>query len=363
MTKIIHCADLHLDSKMESNLPRKLANVRRREIRDTFARLVEFAKSNDYRIVIIAGDMFDEERCCATTAESLIDIMESAPEIDFLYLKGNHDKKDLLSIAKLPADRIPDNLKLFSDSWTTYDYSDVAISGVEFSKSNFRTIYQDYVAVPGKANVVVLHGRLSTQPDLDAVCLAQLEQKQIDYLALGHIHSYQTGALGKHGKWCYPGCLEGRGFDECGKKGFASVVVREDAVTTQFVPFAARTLHEIKVDVGGLITFPQIKNAMVEASRGLSREDMVKFVLKGQCEPEANKDLSSLSAAFSNQFFFVKVKDESAVKINPSDYENDISLRGEYVRTVFSLDRLSEDEKSKILSCGLRALSGEDIVL
>lgn len=363
MTKIIHCADLHLDSKMESNLPRKLANVRRREIRDTFARLVEFARNNDYQMIIIAGDMFDEERCCATTAELLIDIMRSASEIDFLYLKGNHDRKDLLSIAKLSIDRLPDNLKLFSDNWTTYDYGDVAISGVEFTRSNFRTIYQEYTAVPGKANVVVLHGQLSTQPDLDAVCIAQLGQKQIDYLALGHVHSYQAGPLGQHGTWCYPGCLEGRGFDECGGKGFVSVVVREGAVVTQFVPFAARTLYEVKVDMAGLITFPQIKNAMVEASRGLSREDMVKFVLTGQCEPEANKDLDSLSSAFANQFFFTKVKDESVAKINPSDYENDISLRGEYVRTVLALDWLSADEKSKILSCGLRALSGEDVVL
>lgn len=363
MTKIIHCADLHLDSKMESNLPRKLANMRRAEIRDTFANLVKYAKENDYRVIIIAGDMFDEERCSATTAEFLIDVMSSAPEIDFLYLKGNHDRCNLLSMIRLSEDQLPANLKVFSDSWVTYDYGDVAISGVEFSKSNFKTIYRDYAATPERVNIVVLHGQLATSPGLDAICVPQLEQKQIDYLALGHIHSHQKDMLGRKGQWCYPGCLEGRGFDECGKKGFVSIDIDEGKVVAQFVPFAKRSLHEIGIDITGLITFPQIRKAMEDASRTLPQEDMVKFVLQGQCEPEANKDLNALSSAFNDRFFFVKVKDESTMKIDPADYENDISLRGEYVRTVLALDGVSESEKSKILICGLRALSGEDVVL
>ena len=32
--KIIHCADLHLDSKMESNLDREAAGMRRDELLD-----------------------------------------------------------------------------------------------------------------------------------------------------------------------------------------------------------------------------------------------------------------------------------------------------------------------------------------
>ena len=38
--KIIHCADLHLDSKMESNLDREAAGMRRDELLDTFDNIV-----------------------------------------------------------------------------------------------------------------------------------------------------------------------------------------------------------------------------------------------------------------------------------------------------------------------------------
>ena len=41
--KMIHCADLHLDSKMESNLDRDAANLRRDELLDTFEDMVTYA--------------------------------------------------------------------------------------------------------------------------------------------------------------------------------------------------------------------------------------------------------------------------------------------------------------------------------
>ena len=42
-------------------------------------------------------------------------------------------------------------------------------------------------------------------------------------------------------------------------------------------------------------------------------------------------------------------------------YQNDISLKGEFIRTVIDQKDLTEEEKSKIISTGIKALSGEDI--
>ena len=57
--KIIHCADLHLDSKMTANLSKDQARERKREILRTFTRMVEYASKNDVRVILIAGDLFD----------------------------------------------------------------------------------------------------------------------------------------------------------------------------------------------------------------------------------------------------------------------------------------------------------------
>ena len=57
--KIIHCADLHLDSNMTSNLSREQAKQRKAELLATFERMIAYAKDNFVKAVIIAGDLYD----------------------------------------------------------------------------------------------------------------------------------------------------------------------------------------------------------------------------------------------------------------------------------------------------------------
>lgn len=355
--KIIHCSDLHLDSKMESNLPRKLANQRRAEIRETFLRLVRYAKEHGCSVVLLAGDMFDEARCSATTLEAVLDGIRNAPEVDFLYLKGNHDDVDLFAAVDTP-----DNFKRFSDSWVSYEYDGVVISGVELTRANYKTIYRDFAPAEGAANIVVLHGALSSSPGLDQIWLQGFEGKEIDHLALGHLHSYQDGALGSAGaRWCYSGCLEGRGFDECGPKGFVEITIDEGSIKYAFVPFAKRTLLEVPVNITDCSSFPEMKKAIEQQIEEVPDSALVKIVLSGKYDPMVNKDLSALKEAFENSFFFVKVADESTLKIDPATFVNDVSLRGEYVRLVLSRDDLSDEDRDYVLNCGLRVLAGEDV--
>ena len=49
--KIIHCSDLHLDSKLEANLDKEKAKQRRDEILYSFQNMVNFANNNDVRII------------------------------------------------------------------------------------------------------------------------------------------------------------------------------------------------------------------------------------------------------------------------------------------------------------------------
>ena len=113
--KIIHCADLHLDSKMTTNLSKEQAKERKNEILRTFTRMVDYAKKNTVKAILIAGDMFDTRNVSAMVRNTVRDVIIQSPEIDFLYLKGNHDNDNFLS--KL--EEVPENLYLFYDEWTT----------------------------------------------------------------------------------------------------------------------------------------------------------------------------------------------------------------------------------------------------
>jgi len=225
MTKIIHCADLHLDSKMETNLSPEQAKARRYEILATFEDMVDYAIEHQVAIILIAGDMFDTTQNQQKQIKNrVLDIIHHANQIDFLYLQGNHDKDNFFRELQ---DK-PENLKLFSDKWSAYRYGNISIHGVEFNGQNTQQIYAELILDEHQFNVVTLHGQVAKyKKDMQAeeINLSALQNKYIDYLALGHIHEYQFERIDYRGSFCYPGCLEGRGFDECGEKGFVILTI------------------------------------------------------------------------------------------------------------------------------------------
>ena len=354
--KLIHCSDLHLDSPMETHLSEAQARERNREILATFSRMVSYAQEQAVQAVLIAGDLFDSGRTRSSTVSYVLDIIAQAKDIDFLYLRGNHDEDGGLRSGAA----LPENLKCFTDSWTTYRYGSLTITGAELTGENHTAIYDSLSLDPADTNIVVLHGQESTQPGPDLVCLPRLRDRHIHYLALGHLHSYREDALDRSGTYCYSGCLEGRGFDECGEKGFVLLEVEGKRIRRSFVPFGKRQLHSIPVDITGQETIPQLSAAIRAATAHIPREDLVKIILTGTYTTQTHKDLDFLRQALAHSFYFLRIKDESTLYLEPAGYEHDVSLKGEFIRTVMA-SHLTEEEKEQIICAGLLALRGEEI--
>lgn len=357
--KLIHCADLHLDSKMESIFPTSLAKKRKSEILDTFKNMIEYAKKNQIDVIMICGDMFDSNKIQPKTIEYVIDLIKENSSIDFLYLCGNHDENNFVK----SVDTIPENLLTFNDNWCSYRYDNVVITGCELNNINNKVIYSSLDLNPSDINIVMLHGQESNydgKDDADIINLRALENKHIDYLALGHIHSFKTKRLDNRGKYAYSGCLEGRGFDECGDKGFIEVTIENNTVKHTFIKFAKRTLHEIDVDITGIETLRSLEKAITDKIDVIDSDDLVKVNLIGTYTTNTKKDISRFNQMLENKFFFGRVKDKTTIKIDAEDYKNDISLVGEFIRTILNSDE-TEDEQGKIITLGLRALRGEDL--
>lgn len=100
-------------------------------------------------------------------------------------------------------------------------------------------------------------------------------------------------------------------------------------------------------------------SALQEA--GCTADSLVKLVLTGSLDVACEKDIAYLQSRFAGSFYFVKVYDETALKINIEDYLLDESLKGEYVRQVMKDAALSDEEKAQIIRYGLQALAGEEI--
>ena len=359
--RIIHCADLHLDSKMESNLDKEQALLRRSELIETYERMVEYAVDNQVRAILIAGDLFDKTHIRKEVKRRVVEQIVNHPEIDFYYLKGNHDRCDFMEEG---IDIIPSNFHMFNqDGWTSYQCEDVVITGMELNSGNAATVAQRLVLDSAATNIVMLHGQQSDYDGKDGaeiVNTVALKGKFIDYLALGHVHKYIYEQLDERGVYCYPGCLEGRGFDETGDKGFVVLDVNEGRIESEFIPFAKRRLHEIHVEVTADM---DLQATVAKAKEGLDDvdpQDLVKFVITGERELDDELDIIRFVRLFENKFFFVKCYDRTKTLVDYDSFQYDKSLKGEFVRLVQAQD-MDEDEKAKIIELGIKAIMGEDI--
>ena len=191
--------------------------------------------------------------------------------------------------------------------------------------------------------------------------LGRLRDRNIDYLALGHIHSFSSGKLDRRGIYCYPGCLEGRGFDECGKKGFVRLDISEGKMETSFFAICSRQIHEIRVRLQGDEDESTIMTKITDALEGIGSKDMVRVVLEGEINEDTDVDTDYLARNFEPRFYLFRIKDETVVKIDYEKYADDISLKGEFIRTVKKRDDLSDEQKGAVIMLGLRALAGREI--
>ena len=353
--KFIHCADIHLDSPMETNLSAEKARERKLEIRSTFARLVRVAAEEGAEAILIAGDLFDGARVTKSTENYVLDLIASHPMIDFYYLSGNHDQGSALANAA----QLPANLYTFGKLWSTYRRGNVTITGAAVPDADTLSLNSDDV------NILLLHGQERKSAGVageDIIHLGKFKNKNIDYAALGHIHEHRVMRLDARGVAAYSGCLEGRGFDECGIKGYVLLTIEESHVSHRFVPFATRTLHTVECDATGFTSGLDLEERMLASVKDIPQKDMVKVILTGTCPAEATLDLTHLRGVLAERFYFAKVKNETRLSINAEDYAHDVSLKGEFVRRVMA-SSLSQSEKERVIACGFRALSGEELGL
>lgn len=345
--KIIHTADLHIGSAL-SDFSRESRKVRKAELMDAFKRLVEYADANDIKKILLSGDIFDKDKVNKTDKDYFYQIIEANQELDFYYLKGNHDLNSAINKDDIP------NLYLFNNEWCYYQFEDITIAGIELAGENQNTLFTTLNLDRNKYNIVMLH------VDIKDLAMNKFKNKNIDYLALGHIHSYVCEKLDARGVYVYPGCLEGRGFDEVGTKGF--VVIDTDSKSYEFVPFASRMVAEETIDITGTKTLYEATRLIEVRMKELPKGSIARSVVVGKVEYSTFDLESRLAPSLKSYFLDYEVKDKTTKVVKLSDYEHDISLRGEVVRTILAKG-LDETQQNAILDDCLKLLNGEDIEL
>lgn len=407
MVKLIHTADLHLDSAFRSRFTKEEAENRRQKQLMAWKELLSFAVEKKVQGILIAGDLFDSPVVSHGTMDFFLSTISEHPEISFFYLRGNHDTENTFRYQE----NLPKNLFLFSEKGKKYRLNDrLLLAGVEYGTRDISFGENEGAAQgAGQAaeqgvgqenahgaealskseseseeeskflklkeedcNILLLHGALyQGTPKGEAVqgeegiFLKNLEKLPLSYIALGHIHKGGEGKLNNGALWAYPGCLQGRGFDEEGERGFLYLKVEEEKkeIRKEFIPIKQGEFRILEIelleDEGTLACLKKIEAEMEKA--GIAKEDSLRIILKGKKGLEQERNLRYLQLQLQNSVFFMEIRDECELSWNREEAMKEKSLKGEFLRVLAAADNLSKEEQEEIIALGMGLLQGGEL--
>ena len=154
---------------------------------------------------------------------------------------------------------------------------------------------------------------------------AELAASELDYAAFGHVHRF--GGVQRAGGTVYawPGCMEGRGFDETGEKGVLLVDVAAGDVQARFVPVPGRRYEILRVDVTD--TDP-MQAALAALPEGAAR-NIYRIVLTGETDRAPNP--AALRAALEGRVFALQLRDETRARRDLWARAGESTLRGQFL--------------------------------
>lgn len=301
--RIVHAADLHIDSPLKG-LPRydgAPVDRVRGATREAFKRVIDTCLREEARYLVLAGDVFDADwKDVNTGVFFLAELARLRPVgCQVLLLRGNHDFEltkalrwpDFVHEFDVPKKRSDGKRRTY-----VFEHDAVAFHGVSYPSQKVEdSLLPEYPApLAGALNVGVLHTNATGSRDhaTYAPCTVQdLAAHGYAYWALGHVHGHAI--LSRAPFVVYPGNTQGRHANEPGPKG--CVVLDVDAGTITDVRFADTSVmrwHRAEVDLDReddeAELFEKVRarlGAIAEESDG--RLAAVRVVVRGACRAHA----------------------------------------------------------------------------
>ncbi len=365
--RLLHLADLHLGWQPASWPPVRAAQ--RRERRDgVLQRAVDVALERGVDAVVVAGDLFETFDPPEPLVERALAQLRrlAAAGVLVVTVPGNHDEITYsASVYRrrrdawpgiLVTNPLPELVASVPIGGDTLHLVSLAFTG---GVTPARAPLRDFPTVeePG-FRLAAFHGTLGLPGGerslpLDAAALAAAGYH---YVALGHIHQASRTAL-PAGPAVYPGCLEGKGFDDPGVAHLTLVAWDGRSATVDELPFDVQPIRDAAIDVTQL----DDARAIDERIEALADGDAVQRVrLEGGLHL-AGFDPAAVQARHEASFFHLEVDDRSTVVAADvlERWAAEPTIRGAFVERM--LRRLDEaTERGAGVGAGAGAEDGDD---
>ena len=318
-------------------------------------------RTHGIQVCLICGDVFDSDHVTNETKAILERELGNCPDCQFFIAPGNHDI--LCEGSPYHTMKLPDNVHLFPSERTCFhlDELNADVYGYAFDgkNGNQNPLVGWQVERPERLNILCVHG------DLDAAdspygpfAKSDIGSSPFDYVALGHIHK-GTGVQCENGVfWAYPGCMEGRGFDETGYKGVLAGTLEKGKAELSFCRISKRRYEIAECDVDGCGQLEALERAR-SVARPFGEDTILRLVLTGVTK-EGILLLPETVAFDTGTTPTIEIVDRTTVNPGYTDLETSATIKGVFYRLMREkIDRGEATEEA--LKYGLLALDGKEI--
>ena len=223
MVRFIHTSDWQIGMK-GGGLGEAAERVAEQRI-ETIDRILRIAEERDADFVVVAGDVFEDNRVSYNDVERVARIIYAHPNVVIHVIPGNHDLPGPGSVwNRSPLRGIP-NLRVYFSTEPVEVKEGVVIHPFpvfsRYSSIDPLSKLPDLSRVDG-VHIAIAHGHITTVTfgkDQESIMLPidpnHVARSSLDYLALGHWHGTKLiGAQGNRCRIAYSGTHEQTSYDE-----------------------------------------------------------------------------------------------------------------------------------------------------
>ncbi|NLW52744.1 MAG: hypothetical protein GXY87_05225 [Tissierellia bacterium] len=366
--KIMHMADFHigLDISFLGNQSR----FRKAEVLEGFRKTCSLANENNIDIILIAGDFLESSTIEPAYIAQVKSILEKVNAKVFI-VAGNHDYISLNS--PYMDEDWPANVHIFKNSWiekVKLDDLNVDVFGASFTSTYQRESFLDshYEIDDKKINIMVLHGDNTEDSLYNPMGISKIKDSKMRYIALGHIHKKpDLGMIGQT-YFSYAGSPVGQSFNELGERSVMIIEIDQDHTSLSEMTINSKAFYREKINVSKMTSSKEAYDLIIQLiskKYGNYQDNYYQIILEGEIEEGIYFDFDVIEQLLGN-LRYVKVIDETKVKLNYDRVRKEQSLKGIFVDKMLNLiedAKYSEDEEKVLIyerafELGLRALEG-----
>ncbi len=339
MIRVLHTADVHLGREFPSL--RQKGPDYRRQLLATFEQIIDLALRQNVSLLLIAGDLFDTNAVLGTPVRSALAAFKKleGAGIRVCILPGTHDMYSKDSIYRFVG--LPSNVTVFTPEHVSHTYADLDLTvyGKAFDGKLVGTsaLQGLSLSTDTKLHVAMAHCSLKMdgliEKETMLVGKSEIAASGLDYLALGHWHSFRDCSQGST-KAFYCGSPEPIDMDQRGAGSVALVSIHDRGkVDVQPIRVGSKVFDEMAINV-------ELVKSLDDIAQTISAKADPNLILEVTLEgiPNLDRELDphELEEELGGRFFCLRMVDRTSERLDDvpmGDYPQD-TVAGGFIKAM-----------------------------